>query len=242
MVDGASGARCHGQDYVPGYDQHYWEFVTPVVGFPAGWFHIENANTGYLLSQTYLHHPPVLLPPPLPSPSQYAKGWQFQWSAYHPTFWSSDRNVLKNSWVIVNRLTRGVLINKTWEIEDISLGSVTAWQPVGGIWSDAIWKLELDSSHNWKIINTVTSFHLEQTQVQNGEGRELTCVDSKHTKKGGNKSWILRYICVYPVSRLINYLRNLNSPPMLQGDEEVNIYPLFSPKRTHSPHHAHLPS
>lgn len=196
MDNGASGARCHSQNHIPGYHQHCWEFVTPVVGFPAGWFHIENASTGNLLSQTYLHHPPVLLPPPPPRPSQYSEGWQFQWSVYHPTLWSPKWDMIKNSWVIVNRLTRGILINKTWEIEGIPLGSVTAWKPVGGLWPDAIWKLELDSSYNWKIINHITSFHLEETQVKGGEGKELTCVDSKHTAKGGNKSWTLGYICV----------------------------------------------
>lgn len=196
VVDGSSGALCHSQDHIPGHDQQCWELVTPVVGFPPGWFYIENASTGNLLSQTYLHHAPVLLPPPAPRPSQCIESWQFQWAAYHPTFWYPKLSAVKNSWVIVNRLTRGVLVNKTWEIEGVSLGSVTAWQPVGCLWQDAIWKLELDQSCNWKIINHITSFHLEETQVRCGDGMQVVCVDSKHMGKDANKSWLLRCVCL----------------------------------------------
>lgn len=197
MVDGSSGALCQSQHDVPGYDQQCWEFVTPVVGFPPGWFHIENASTGRLLSQTYLHNAPVLLAAPPSRPSQFIESWQFQWAVCHPRFWRPDLSWPKNSWVIVNRFTGGVLRITISDIEGISLGSLIAWQPIRNLGHSAIWTLELDSHRNWRIINHFTSFHLEETQVHSGEGMQAACVDKRYPEVGANKSWLLRCVNRY---------------------------------------------
>lgn len=190
--------QCHGRSYSPESDYNCWELVVPVVGVPGGWFHIQNAGSGYLLSHVYQNNSPVLVPPPTaPRPSQYYEDWRFQWALYNPGFWRPTFPA-RNSWVLVNRCTRAVLINLLWEIEGIPLGSVTAWPLLKILTMDTTWKLAPDSGGNWKIMNNYSDAFLEQMPVPIGYGTKVTCERKKFTMKGKRMSWRLR--CVHVVS------------------------------------------
>lgn len=189
-IDG-SITKLHGQTYVSGYGQHCWEFVTPVVGFPPGWFQIQNVGTGHLLSHTYPYNLPVLLPPPaLPKPSQYRESWEFQWVLVHSKGHNSNTTSPRNAWYIRNRLT-GAHIRSQLGVTIL----VDRYQ-------DLEWQLELDPLCNWKIKNRASFCLLEQTNIPRGGGAAATCNSEYFTLEGGNKSWILRYACSHPQIKL----------------------------------------
>lgn len=173
----------HSQKYIPGNDQHCWEFVIPTVSFPPGWFQIQNSGTGKLLSHTYSWNPPALLPPPnLPQPSQYRESYQFQWTLAHS--WCYDHRVSAyiNSWRIINRLTR-----------DSLCGKFTPYSPetIRHLNQNLDWELELDSSYNWKLRNRSNSCYLAQSIALPDS---VVCDEKIFAAKGGSKSWVLRYV------------------------------------------------
>lgn len=177
-----SGAELHSQKYVPGNDQHYWEFAVPIVGFPPGWFQIQNVGTGHLLSQNYPWNPPILFPPPSPQKaSQHRETWGFQWCLVH-------EGSAANSWRIINRLT-GQLLSPRFSRVD-SPRTLAAYD------EDREWSLQPDPSRNWIIKSRVTSFLLERGSYNSGGGTAVTCHDSKFALNGGKKSWILGYVCI----------------------------------------------
>lgn len=172
--------------YLAGNDQHCWEFVTPIVGFPPGWFHIESAKTGDLLSNTYRHNPPILLPPPSSlKPSQYREAWGFQWTLDHSGRHNDPATKTpRNSWRIVNRLTRIHLSPQF---------IVVLPQALADFHGNLDWQLELDPSCNWKIKNRKTSLFLEQTNTPRAGGTAVACDDRVFALERGSQSWILRY-------------------------------------------------
>lgn len=166
------------------------------MGVPGGWFHIQNAGSGYLLSQVYQSNPPILVPPPaIPRSSQYYEDWRFQWALYNPSFWLPTFPV-RDSWVLVNRCTRAVLINLPWEIEGTVLDSVTAWALLKGVTMDATWQLALDPIGTRVIINNFSRTFLEQMPAPIGYGTKVVCERENFRMKGKRMSWCLRYIHV----------------------------------------------
>lgn len=166
--------------YAPGNDQQCWELVTPIVGFPAGWFQIQNVGTGGLLRHTYLHNPATIRPPPIcQRPSQYRESWEFQWTLVHTTCHNTDTAAGSNSWRIINRLTRAHLSPRFWVITPKTLP---------GHGSDLDWQLDLDPSYNWKIRNWRSSCLLEERKGIHPNMTVMRCDDQKFTMQGGNKS------------------------------------------------------
>lgn len=203
---------CLGQAYVAERKQQLWEFVLPKVVFPCGWFRIQNSETRGLLSHTYLSIPPVLVDPStligssstIP-PTKYREVWDTQWTLISAQNYApkTPRKTGTNTWCIRNRLTKGFLGDTTCEAGGTSKHKITAWEPcltIGTEFKDGInaaeytWKFELDTDHNWKIINHSTSCLLEHAQ-ESGGGTEVACVDKKVTR---NKSWAL--MCVPSVN------------------------------------------
>lgn len=163
-----------------------WEFEIPLVGFPPGWFEIENVGSRDLLSQQYDHNTPVLLAPPLiPQEPQYRFQWQFQWTLSHSKCYCSSTKGEPNSWYIINRLTRAPLSPHcgTMAVKDFA-----------GRDNVLAWKLELDGNNNWKIINRSTSCLLRQTATVRGGGTAVCCSDSRFEQSGGRQSWILKLV------------------------------------------------
>lgn len=181
-----SAHKIHSQNYVEGYEQHCWEFVIPAVSFPPGWFQIQNAGTGELLSHKYVCNPPILLPSPeSPRPCQDRESWQFQWTLTHGKFYDSKFTGGRNAWRIVNRLTGAGL---SCLFNNITPKTLQDHGP------SFLWKLELDPSCNWKIANITTSCLLEKSTTASfgGTGTAVICENRKFIPKGGSMSWILR--------------------------------------------------
>lgn len=177
----------HSQKYVPGNDQHCWEFVIPTVSFPPGWFQIQNAGSGELLSHTYPWNPPVLQPPPSsPQPPQYRESYQFQWTLAHSWCYHLGVGPDINSWRIINRLTRNSLCS---QFTPYTPGTIRHHN------QDLDWELELDPSYNWKIRNRSNSCYLAQSIAPPDSGTTVVCNEKRFTR-GGSKSWVLRYVRV----------------------------------------------
>lgn len=189
--------------------------MIPTVSFPVGWFQIQNAGTGDLLSHSYLWNSPVLLhPPSSPIPSEYRESWEFQWTLAHS--WCYDMNVgaYINSWRIINRLTRKPL-SPRFEAQTP--------QNFKGYNKNLDWELELDPSYNWKLKNRFTSCLLRQTSVPRGGGTAAMCDNRMFTGEGGNMSWVLRYICSLSFYWHRSIKQNCcDRPPILRTDETVS--------------------
>lgn len=185
----------HSQRYIPQNDLQYWQFVIPTVSFPTGWFQIQNAGTGDLLSHSYPWNPPVLLQSPSSSrSSEYRESWEFQWTLAHSWCYDMSVGAYINSWRIINRLTRGYLSPRF---------DVQKPQNLKGHNKDLDWELELDVSHNWKLKNRVTSCLLRQTSIARGGGTAAMCDDRRFTMEGSCMSWALRYIHSLPLFPLV---------------------------------------
>lgn len=153
---------------VTGNNTH-WEFVRPITAFPPGWFEIKNVVTGDLLSQDYEYNEPVLLPPHnWPVESHYRAQWQYQWTLMHSRWFEPATSCHRNSWYIINRLTRAPLC------------------PSFGSDDNRAWKLELDMRRNWKLVNRGTSGLLVPTETN-------TPACSVVPSGPRRSSWILRY-------------------------------------------------
>lgn len=188
-----SHPKAEKHDTASGSEENCWEFVIPAVGYPPGWVHIQNKGSGDLLSHTYLHEPPVLLPcPDSLKPSQYREGWLFHWALVNSTGFNPASTVEKNSWCIRNRLTGAILVNNAWDVEKTRLDRVNAWKM--GRTGDSTWKLELDTSHNWKITNLESKCLLQQTNVPRNNGTQVICANQVFSLREGTMSWVLRYI------------------------------------------------
>lgn len=161
-----------------------WEFVSPVVGFPPGWFRIQNVHTGDLLRQDYVYNPPTLLPAPHPETQSHLRGqWEFQWTLAHSGCFISSTADQRNSWYIINRLTRGrlspyfgILHGKRYATHD----------------QDMVWKLGLDASGAWSIVNVKTSCLLQPANVIRPGVTAVDCTE-RMLIPNGSQSWILRY-------------------------------------------------
>lgn len=157
-----------------------WEFEIPVIGFPPGWFFVENVSSTDLLSQEYAHSPPTLQAPPSGDVApQYRSQWQFQWTLSHSRCHTSAAKGEPNSWYIINRLTRlplsphcGTMALKDFATRDTVLA----------------WKLELDRNCNWKITNRATSYVLAAL------GTAVTCNKDNFALSAGCQTWILRFV------------------------------------------------
>lgn len=179
----SSGDWVKMQPYSCARSQNRWEFERPITAFRPGWLHIQNVGTGDLLSQDYDHNPPVLLPAPEPLvESQYRRQWQFQWALAHSKCFRSGTSGEPNSWYIINRLTRmplsphlGRMVEKDFEGREENLA----------------WKVELDTSKNWKITNLKTSCLLQQTGAIRIEGAIVGCSQQRFLQTGGKQCWIL---------------------------------------------------
>lgn len=171
------------QPFSPDSSYNRWEFMIPILGFPPGWFNMQNVRTGHLLSHDYGHNPPVLRPPPnSPVESQHRRNWQFQWTLCHSKCFKFSTASERNSWYIINRLTRAPLSpHFTMEEKDFA-----------GREDNLAWKLELDSACNWKITNRNTSCLLQQTDTIGSAAGKVGCTDGTFTQAGGRQSWILR--------------------------------------------------
>lgn len=179
-----SGAWVKIQQYLRLRRQNRWEFAIPIAAFPPGWFHIQSVGTGELLSHDYDHNVPVLLPAPEPMiESQYRRQWQFQWTLSHSKCFKSGTAGERNSWYIINRLTRKPLSPQLGRFME---------KDYAGREENLAWKLELDSNCNWKITNRKTSCLLQRTNTVRSDGVAVGCSEQKFVKTGGRLSWILR--------------------------------------------------
>lgn len=174
------GAWVNIQAWTPDRTSNQWEFVAPVVAFQAGWFHLQNVGTGQLLSHDYAHNAPRLLAAPDSLiGSQHRRQWQYQWTLSHSKCFKSSTANERNSWYLINRLTRTPL-SPHFGSMDVS--------DFAGREDNLAWKLEHDSLRNWKITNRATGCLLQQT------GEAVRCTNSKFTQAGSYQSWIMRLL------------------------------------------------
>lgn len=179
------GAWANMQSISPSRRYNRWEFAIPVVGFPPGWFHVQNVGSGHLLSQDYAHNPPrMLAPPDTLIGSQHRRQWQFQWTLCHSKCFKSNTAGERNSWYIINRLTRAPLSPHCGSMKERDFASRE---------DNLAWRLELDSVCNWKITNRTTSALLQQVKGVGETSGAVFCVDGKFTH-GNHQSWILRLL------------------------------------------------
>lgn len=163
-----------------------WELMIPVVAFPPGWFHIQNVRTGDLLSHDYDHNPPLLLPRPETTiESQFRRQWGFQWTLSHSKFFDLSTAGERNSWYIINRLTRIPLNPRFGTIGEADCTSHG---------ENLTWRLELDTSRHWKLVNRTSSCLLEQTESISGGSTSVRCTEKWFELETGHKSWILEYV------------------------------------------------
>lgn len=195
------GAKCHGEPFTPGYAQVCWELVVPVVAFPPGWFQIQSAETGDLLSHTYRCNPPVLVKPSVPAVlPQYRESWATQWAAIHAgNFRGFKCSTGMNTWCIKNRLTGGLLgfmYNTKHPFKDTPKVSGYCWDFGLEDITEHVWRLEIDPASNsrWKIIHHRTGFLLERTTNKHYRGTEVDCIDKKLPQGDRNKTWLLTYV------------------------------------------------
>lgn len=207
-VNPKSGAWVNIQPFAPDRSQNRWEFTIPIVGFPPGWFHVQNVGSGQLLSHDYVHNPPLLLAPPEALvESQHREQWQFQWTLCHSKCFKPGTAGERNSWYIVNRLTGAPLSPDFGNMKEADFA---------GREDNLAWKLELDSVCNWKITNRTTSCLLEQSD---SSASGLRCLDRKFTQADGHQSWILRLLQMNPRLRL---LLTRNRPPPCHTEDTVS--------------------
>lgn len=179
-----------------------WDLLIPVVAFPPGYFQIQNEETGYFLTHTYLSTPPVLSPPTrLTYPSQFRESWSTQWTLTDARIYKDevdgedDLDITENNrWIITNRLTGARLANTP----AIDNPYVTAWETEPTDYEDHIWRLELDSDSdgNWNIIHHETSCLLEQSTKPRDGGTEVVCHAKGLTT---SRKWIFTYVHRCPV-------------------------------------------
>lgn len=188
-IDGtvpAPGAWVRIQPFSRDRKYNCWEFLIPLVTFPCGWFQMQNVGSGHLLSQNYRHNSPLLLPPPdSPVASQHRQDWQFQWTLCHSKCFKPSTAGERNSWYIINRLTRAPLSPHCGTMDE---------NDFAGREDNLMWRLELSSVGKWKITNRTTSCLLQQKDTLRSTGAEAGCTDQKFTQAGGHQIWILRYI------------------------------------------------
>lgn len=181
-----SGSWIDTKQYSPEHLYNRWEFMIPVIAFPPGWFHIQNARTGDLLSHDYDYNPPLLLPrPETVIESQFRRQWQFQWTLSHSRFFEPSTAGERNSWYIINRLTRIPLSPHFGTIGEADFA---------GHGENLTWRLELDTSRHWKLINRTSSCLLEQTESISGGSTSVRCTEKWFEPETGHKSWILEYV------------------------------------------------
>lgn len=181
-----SGAWVNIQPFSPERSHNRWGLEIPVVGFPPGWFHMQNVGSGDLLSHDYGHNSPALLAAPdSPVESQHQRHWQFQWTLSHSKCYKSGTSGERNSWYIINRQTRLPLSPHFGTMEEKDFASRD---------DKLAWKLELDPLCNWKITNRATSCLLRQMSGK----RSVGCTDQVFTHSGGSQSWIMRFMGPYP--------------------------------------------
>lgn len=170
-VNPQSGKFVSIQPYHFGLSRSHWEFANPIVDYPPGWFHMQNVGTGELLSHANVQYLPVLLPVADPRPeSQYRSTWQFQWTLCHSGGFKSPTAGERNSWHIINRLTRIPLCDNY----------------------NSPWKLELDTPNSWRLTSRVTSVLL--TQSEGDGGVSYSYHNRVSTPTGGRHSWALRLL------------------------------------------------
>lgn len=181
-----SGAWVNIQPYEPSSLYNRWEFEIPVAAFPPGWFQMLNVGTGTVLSHDYNHNRPLLLPAPeSPHQSQHRSDWQFQWTLSHSKCFQPATAGERNSWYIINRLTRAPLTPILDKIDEKDFAARD---------SNLAWKLELDPACNWKITNRTTSCLLQAPNcARSNNGTPVTCWQKTFTSTSGHQSWILRY-------------------------------------------------
>lgn len=182
----SSGAWVNIQSNEPPNLYSQWEFTIPVAAFPPGWFQMLNVGTGTVLSHDYDHNRPLLLPAPeSPRESQHRAHWQFQWTLAHSKCFRSGTAGERNSWYIINRLTRAPLSPIMGKINEKDFASRD---------DNLAWKLELDPACNWKITNRTTFCLLQASSVpQSDKGTPVMCSQQTFAPTSGHQSWILRY-------------------------------------------------
>lgn len=164
--------------------QQLWELVVPITSYPSGWLHIQNEQSRGFLSNDYIHNKPLLLPAPQPAKySHYREEWGFQWALVQLGFFTPQSTSRRNSFCIVNRLTRVRLSPHFVSVREHSFPAYD---------QEKAWKLEVDESGKWKIRNIKTSCLLQQmAAIQNGM-MAVGCTQQRLTNDG-SQSWILRY-------------------------------------------------
>lgn len=161
-----------------------WEFTIPVVGFPPGWFHMQNVRTGRLLSHEYAHNRPLLLErPDFMGEVQHRMNWKFQWTLCHSKCFTPSTASERNSWYLINRLTRAPLSPHLGNMKEQDFASRE---------DNLTWKLELDGMRNWKITNRTTSGVLQQTE-KTCNATLVRCTNATCTEPG-HQSWNLELL------------------------------------------------
>ena len=148
-------------------DDILWELVLPAVSTPFGWVRLQNQETGHVLSQTLLSHPPLMIP--LSShhhtgaflePGHLREIWSTHWKIVPVSAFPylNKEWIVPRSFFIVNRLTGGFLRAKLAPFNHLpELGAydcrVTADEV--DIWGrkSKVWTVERAGRDLWTILS-----------------------------------------------------------------------------------------
>ncbi|KAL7275343.1 hypothetical protein RUND412_001721 [Rhizina undulata] len=187
----AAGSQCCTSIPADTNLKQQWQFITPILAVPPGWVQIRNASaSNFLLQQTHFSSPPFLVPETKLNSKKlnHTENWATQWTFILPLEQPID--AAHRTWVIRNRLTRGLLSNQVELYKDTIEITVNASNPVynekAGVRK---WMLELTRDGFWKIKNARTEFLLEQGGPVEDCKDVVMCVEKDTTRASATKLW-----------------------------------------------------
>lgn len=174
---------------------------------PAGWVHIKNSASNYLLDHSHIACPPTLFPAPSLSsaekmsvPSKAYASWGTQWCFARPKTYDPENKNNAATWVIKNRLTGGVLAKAIKQSRhgdswlDVAAWTMQAYREELAIANKENqkfsyeWILDKTVFGDWKLSDSLTRCVLTQPDA---DSHTLACKDTAYKASFARKRWII---------------------------------------------------
>jgi hypothetical protein len=172
-----------------------WELVYPLNSIPSGWFFLQNASSGRLLTLRYPSFLPITIQKPDTSnataqlPLSHLEKWASQWAIIDAktaavSFFSSER--LPGTFVIQNRLTgtyvhhRSIISAHKGEAQTATVDAYCTNTEDAKLQE---WRFEINAQSNWKIKNNQNGCLLEDSCAPLMDGYEVTCATKSSSSR-----------------------------------------------------------